>query len=692
MASFLPLAPATTLINRPSSIRSNTSTSLSCFPRPLFSIHRSFEKGKHGSPCKARKSDDEQGINQDDGKLDRRNMLIGLGAGGLYGATSLGLGTNPFATAVPIPAPDLKTCVRTTEDMKGLNCCPPSTEIINFELPEVKTLRTRPAAHTVDQKYIENYKTAIELMKNLPEDDPRNFWNQAQVHCAYCEGAYYYASNDCDGTKEEIQVHSSWLFYPFHRWYLYFYERILAKLIKDPNFALPFWNWDGKDGMYLPPIFEEGRSSSPLFDHYRNAKHRKEKFVLDLNYNCTDSGKTDEEIKEDNLCTMHRQMYSASTGKDLRLFFGHPYRKGDKPSPGAGNIERIPHNNVHIWTGDPDWVREDMGNLYSAARDPIFFAHHANVDRMWYLWKKELHCKDISQDDWLKAEFLFYNENKQLVRVNVEQSLDTDKLGYKYDDDVDIEWMSNKYKPKARKSLNKAKPNVSRFPVKLDSKASVKVQRASLKQPANEKAERAEVLLIEGIEFPGNQAVKFDVYVNDDADTESGPCNSEFAGSFVHVPHRHSHTIKTNMTLGITDLLQDLEAEDDSHVVVTLVPRYGKGPITIGFDPSHFSQILDARTQGLDFPYNNIHIWCGDPNHTNQEDMDNFYYTGRDPLFYANHCNVDRMWNIWKTLGRKRNDPTDTDWFDAEFLFYDENAELVSCKVRDSIHPEKDLR
>ncbi|KAM2703642.1 hypothetical protein EV2_005210 [Malus domestica] len=72
--------------------------------------------------------------------------------------------------------------------------------------------------------------------------------------------------------------------------------------------------------------------------------------------------------------------------------------------------------------------------------------------------------------------------------------------------------------------------------------------------------------------------------------------------------------------------------------------------------------------------------------------MDNFYYTGRDPLFYAHHCNVDRIWNIWKTLGRKCKDPTDIDWLDAEFLFYDENAELVSCKIQDSIHPEKDLR
>ncbi|CAN6702303.1 unnamed protein product [Malus baccata var. baccata] len=121
----LPHAPTTALTNSPSSISSNTSTSLTCFPKPLFpnksQTHRSLvEKVKHGSPCKARKSDDERGSNQVEGKLGRRIMLIGLGAGGLYGATGVGLGTNPFTTALPIPAPDLKTCAPASEDVIGL--------------------------------------------------------------------------------------------------------------------------------------------------------------------------------------------------------------------------------------------------------------------------------------------------------------------------------------------------------------------------------------------------------------------------------------------------------------------------------------------------------------------------------------------------------------------------------------------
>jgi hypothetical protein len=38
------------------------------------------------------------------------------------------------------------------------------------------------------------------------------------------------------------------------------------------------------------------------------------------------------------------------------------------------------HDDVHVALGDPD---KDMGTPYRAARDPIFWSHHANVDRQW---------------------------------------------------------------------------------------------------------------------------------------------------------------------------------------------------------------------------------------------------------------------------------------------------------------------
>jgi tyrosinase len=39
------------------------------------------------------------------------------------------------------------------------------------------------------------------------------------------------------------------------------------------------------------------------------------------------------------------------------------------------------HDEVHVWVGG------DMQDIATAAFDPVFFAHHAMVDRIWYLWQ-----------------------------------------------------------------------------------------------------------------------------------------------------------------------------------------------------------------------------------------------------------------------------------------------------------------
>ncbi|KAH1055296.1 hypothetical protein J1N35_033361 [Gossypium stocksii] len=89
---------------------------------------------------------------------------------------------------------------------------------------------------------------SMERMKALPVDDPRNFMQQANIHCAYCNGAY----GQVGFPDQKLEVHYWWLFFPFHRMYLYFFERILGKLIGDPDFTMPFWNWDSPCRMTMP--------------------------------------------------------------------------------------------------------------------------------------------------------------------------------------------------------------------------------------------------------------------------------------------------------------------------------------------------------------------------------------------------------------------------------------------------------
>ncbi|WVZ25875.1 hypothetical protein V8G54_004419 [Vigna mungo] len=460
------------------SVTSHFSTSLSIFHSSSSSTFRLYQipchptkqsKPKHHRLCKVSCNtipNEEGKPSNNSAEKNRRDILIGLG--GLYGASTLAV--NPLAIAAPA-APDFKACgdPQLPADVPSTVCCPPQySSPIDFELPSRTSLRVRPAAQFVDDTYIAKYKKALGIMRSLPPEDPRSFTQQANIHCAYCNGAY----KQVGFPDLKLQVHNSWLFFPFHRWYLYFYERILGSLIDDPDFSIPYWNWDNP--------------------------------------------------------------------KD----------------PGAGSVENVPHTPVHLWTGDKRQPhRENMGIFYAAGRDPLFYAHHANVDRMWNIWKTVPGGKrrDFTKPDWLEASFLFYDENKNLVQVKVKDSVDSKKLGLKN--------KPKRRRPKGKKvaladsfgvgAARAAEATSVKFPLTLDSKVSILVKRPKLLRSQKEKEEEEEVLVIEGIEFDMEKGVKFDVFINDEDEK------------------------------GITDLLEDLEAEDDESVVVTLVPKYGEGLITI---------------------------------------------------------------------------------------------------------------
>lgn len=517
-----------------------------------------------------------------DSKFDRRDVLLGLG--GLYGAASLA--SNPMASAAPIQAPEISKCVVPPADLPpGAvvdNCCPPvASNIVDYKLPAVTTMKVRPAAHTMDKDAIAKFAKAVELMKALPADDPRNFYQQALVHCAYCNGGY----DQVNFPDQEIQVHNSWLFFPFHRWYLYFYERILGKLIGDPSFGLPFWNWDNPGGMVLPDFLND--STSSLYDSNRNQSHLPP-VVVDLGYNGADTDVTDQQRITDNLALMYKQM--VTNAGTAELFLGKAYRAGDAPSPGAGSIETSPHIPIHRWVGDPrNTNNEDMGNFYSAGRDIAFYCHHSNVDRMWTIWQQlagKPRKRDYTDSDWLNATFLFYDENGQAVKVRIGDSLDNQKMGYKYAK-TPLPWLDSKPVPTKKKggyaSKSKAPFVASVFPVTLDKVVQVKVARPKKSRSAEEKEAEEEILLIEGIEVEIDKYAKFDVYLNDSDDPSGGKDKAEYAGSFAHLPHKHKgmKKIRTTLSLGLNEPLEDLGAEDDDTILVTLAPKVGGGVVSV---------------------------------------------------------------------------------------------------------------
>ncbi|XP_073156149.1 polyphenol oxidase I, chloroplastic-like [Henckelia pumila] len=516
------------------------------------------------------------GQNQNvDGKVDRRKLLLGFG--GLYGAANLV--PTPSASASPIQPPELDKCGLSSAgaDTTAITipCCPPTSLPKDYQIPPDLKLKMRPSAHRVSPEYISKYNLAIERMKALPADDPRSFTQQANIHCAYCNTAYFQAGQD----SIKLQVHNSWLFFPFHRWYLYFYERILGKLIDDPTFALPFWNWDNPKGMSMPPMFVDPKSA--IYDSKRNQDHTKPGAVVDLGM----TGNTDPlQLVANNLTIMQTEMIRGNS--EAIDFMGKPYQQGTQPDPGPGSSERGSHTAVHVWVGDPrETLGEDMGNFYSAGRDPLFYCHHANVDRMWTLWQYFLPSakvpdKKITDPDFLDAAFVFYDENAQLVRVTVKDSLDNLKLGFEYER-IDLPWLDYRPPPQTAKAriarLASTAPKAETlFPLKLD-----KVVRFEVSKTKKGKAD--ELLVLENITVDTSKFLKFDVFVNDEDDNPGELDKAAYAGTYAQVPHKTDSTSATSsIRLKLTDLYEDMDIADDDSIVVTLVPRH-KGPgVTIG--------------------------------------------------------------------------------------------------------------
>ncbi|PIA47837.1 hypothetical protein AQUCO_01400432v1 [Aquilegia coerulea] len=468
-------------------------------------------------------------------------------------------------------------------------CCPPKSEsnepVIDFEFPDLSApLRVRKRAHLPDRDYIAKYARALSIMKSLPYDDPRSFGRQADIHCLYCTGAY-----NQKYTNEGLSIHRSWFFFPWHRMMIYFHERILASLIDDDTFSLSFWNWDAPEGMLTPEMYFE----EPFIDIERSDNHVRRPKVADINYNYVDDFnlKPDEQISK-NLAFMYHQMVSGA--KKVELFMGCTYKRGTTGfCNGPGTIEVAPHNALHGWVGkDSNPYLENMGSFHSAARDPIFYAHHSNIDRLWGVWKElRNNVPEIIDPDWLDSYFYFHNEKSQLVRIKIRDVLNTTKLGYEYEQ-IDNPWLNARPKPSmdpaiARHALNTRHNGYltaqSRdFRPKgrtLDSTITVKVHRPKRQRKTEDEEE---VLVVHGIDVKENVYVKFDVYVNAINTSIIGPESTEFAGTYISLPHGRTLLLnqgdvktksKSTLKLGISELLNDLQANEEESIWVTLVPR-----------------------------------------------------------------------------------------------------------------------
>jgi tyrosinase len=198
------------------------------------------------------------------------------------------------------------------------------------------------------------------------------------------------------------------LFLPWHRAYLNYFEHVVRE--QNPEAIPPWWDWTSASS------HEEGIPRA-----YSEA---------DINggANPLASGPMPKIPKEEDITRTTRSPGSpAELPRQAEATREGP---GEPPLPSVEAVLALPsyvdfsrqlqnlHDAVHGWTGG------QMGVIATAAFDPIFWAHHVMIDRLWYLWQLRHGVSNIPPHyaEKVLAPFSF----------TVEKVLDVRALGYDY--------------------------------------------------------------------------------------------------------------------------------------------------------------------------------------------------------------------------------------------------------------------
>lgn len=244
---------------------------------------------------------------------------------------------------------------------------------------------------------ITTYTNAVAAMKALPASDPRSWQNQANLHFNKC-------------------THSNWLWLPWHRAYLVYFERICRKLTGDDNFALPYWNWTSHPA--VPDAF--WNTSSSLFDPNRGGLTQADQ---------ADSSYIGASVIQNILNETNFDLFASSAPK------GSPpdlHTAGQPTSGITGMLEGTPHNNIHGFVAGPLGTG-DMGAFHSPL-DPVFWTHHCMLDCLWTHWNNDLGNANTNDPAWTNFEITdFVDENKNPVTVQVATTILFPIFTYQYE-------------------------------------------------------------------------------------------------------------------------------------------------------------------------------------------------------------------------------------------------------------------
>ncbi len=343
--------------------------------------------------------------------------------------------------------PDLIWYAVAIREMKKLT---PGLDVLRPLALEASSLNTRIAAQR--QRYIQLVQQMAPTIRTW--NDPRGLGYQAQVHDSFLPPSAWPQHNKKPVIWHQC-AHGNWFFLPWHRAYLLEFETVArAHVVRcggPATWGLPYWN--SSDYRRIPQaaslplalrdpqlpaavqLPDEGGHpdpgrSNPLFEPSREGP---EQLV----------GPPSADDWPDASAALTRHHY-ANAEDQQRISFAGGYITDLTTfhfSDEMGQVDGQPHGRGHTETGGL------MGSFATAGLDPVFWMHHANVDRLWETYAHDLEhgypfpkgrptspgLERDAFDSWAGREFQFLQPAGTIGKWKAPMVTDITALGYQYD-------------------------------------------------------------------------------------------------------------------------------------------------------------------------------------------------------------------------------------------------------------------
>ncbi len=293
------------------------------------------------------------------------------------------------------------------------------------------------------------YARGVAAMMARPIDEPTSWRFFAAIHgidsnlwtaLGHLNASDSLPSSRVTTTFWDQCQHGSWYFLPWHRGYLLAIEaNIRAAVVQlggPSDWALPYWNYfkPGQDA--LP--FEFRTTTWP--DAGTNPLHVAQR------YGPQNDSNVYLPLTDINLDAMGDPDFTGVASGGGPGFGGVDtgFSHGGQVH---GALESQPHDQVHGLVGgmdpnDPNTLPGLMSDPDTAALDPIFWLHHANIDRLWAAWNQGPPGRsDPTDSKWLQGPTNVGQRSFSLPMPDgstwtyiPQQMTELSTLNYEYDD------------------------------------------------------------------------------------------------------------------------------------------------------------------------------------------------------------------------------------------------------------------